>query len=225
MKNECHLIDCMEYMTGCKDGEFDIAIVDPPYGIIDHIICGGESGKKIKQRTELKKWDKQPPAEYWQHLFRISKNQIVFGANYFTQYLPFSRGWIFWDKMIPKGFDRAKGEFIFTSFNRNAEKIKMRWNGNNNKLIKIHSTQKPVALYKWILKNYAQPGWKILDSHVGSGSIRIACHDMGYDFTGCEIDLDYWHGQETRFQNHISQKSIFPEEEMQNLIYQEVNIL
>lgn len=221
--NESYNIDCMEYMAGCQDNQFDLAVVDPNYGI------GEDGGQRRRYRKsdnhnhivvhKKKDWDKKPPhPEYFMELFRVSKNQIICGANYFTDKLPPSMGWIFWDKNI--GGDFSDGELIFTSFNRALRKIKIsQFNGLRGGHDRIHPTQKPVALYKWILQNYAKPGWSILDTHEGSASNKIACHDMGFDYTGCELDQDYYKAAKERFKNHVAQKDLFSAEEYQYLMY------
>lgn len=226
MNNKVILGDNMEYMKTLPDGHFELAIVDVPYGI-------GESGKTNKTRAKLatskdygnKDWDKEPPTkEYFNELIRISKNQIIWGANHFIDLIPYrSSCWIVWDK--DNGLtDFADSELAYTSFKTAVRNFKFKWQGMlqqnmKNKEVRIHPTQKPVALYKWILKNYAKPNDKIFDSHVGSGSIRIACHDMGFDFTGCEIDEDYFNDQEARFKKHTSQGDLFSGEELQESIY------
>ena len=192
--------DCMIEMKKYPPNFFDLAIVDPPYGIGEH---GGKlRSNKARPCYELRKttpkyknkgWDKSPPTpEYWKHLFRISKNQVIFGANYFTQYLEPSMGWIFWDKKF-EGTDFSDGEFIFTSFKRGAKKITISSKAETQGgLLRFHPTQKPVSLYRQILKEYAKAGDLILDTHVGSASSLIACVELGFDYVGFEIDRDYW---------------------------------
>ena len=216
MKNIVHLIDNMKFMADIPDNHYDLAIVDPPYGI-------GESGGKFRGRKvggarvlQKKHWDNNTPdEEYFLELFRVSKNQIIWGGNYFTDKMPVSRCWIYWDKLM--GGDFSDGELAWTSF----DKVLKKFTKCNKDHGKFHPTQKPVALYKWLLKNYAKPNQTIFDSHVGSGSIRIACHDLGFDFEGCELDKDYWQSQEERYKNHISQQSLFDVGEMQDLIFEE----
>jgi site-specific DNA-methyltransferase (adenine-specific) len=148
-------------------------------------------------------WDNEiPNAKYFKELFRVSKNQVIWGANYFCKYLPNGFGWIYWDKQMGDN-NFSTGEFAFQSIQKRSNFFSfpsMRVQGT-----RIHPTQKPVALYEWLLKNYAKPGDKILDTHLGSGSSRIAAHKHGFDFTGCELDKDYFDAQEKRFQQFISQ--------------------
>jgi len=221
MNNKVILGDNMEYMKDCKDNQFDLAIVDPPYGIkrAGHAESISKNGKKQWHKYyEDKGWDNETPnQEYFDELRRISKNQIIWGGNYFTDKLPVSRCWVFWYKG-QKGLSMADGELSWTSFDKVARQFDLHrthlWQEGT-----IHPTQKPIKLYKWLLQNYAKPNDKIFDSHVGSGSIRIACHDMGFDFTGCEIDKDYWNNQEARFKKHTQQGDLFGGEELQDSIY------
>jgi len=200
--------DCMKVMARYPDKYFDLAVVDPPYGIgmdgqeYSTSKHGGRRAKKFKG------WDKEIPLEiYWNELFRISKNQIVWGANYFTKYLPSSMGWIFWDK--GQRICNSDGELAFTSFNKalrvvTINRVHITQNGDTK-----HPTQKPVKLYSWIFKNYAKEGDKILDTHLGSGSSRIAAHKAGLDFVGCELDKEYFEAQEKRYNLFISQTDLF----------------
>jgi site-specific DNA-methyltransferase (adenine-specific) len=178
----------MEGMKEFPDKHFDLAIVDPPYGISRD---GGETGKYWKW-YEPKTWDRKIPDEqYWSELYRISCEQIIWGANYFTKYLSASMGWIFWDK--GQELTMSDGELAFTSFDRALRKVKInRCKIAENGDIRIHPTQKPVYLYRWLLQNYAQSGWKILDTHVGSASSLIACEWEGFDYVGFELDPDYY---------------------------------
>ena len=198
--------DNMALMSRYPDKYFDLAIVDPPYGI------GAENhaGKKENgwKQWDKKNWDNQiPNKKYFNALFRVSKNQIVWGGNYMTEYLPASMGWIIWDKG-QRDFSLADGEMAWTSFNK-AMRI---WEYARAKTIsdnKIHPTQKPSGLYKWLLDKYAKDGDKILDTHLGSGSSRIAAYDYGFDFVGFELDKEYFEAQEKRFKNHIAQQKLF----------------
>ena len=214
--NTVKLINNMEYMKTVPDKYFELAIVDPPYGIgIDgqkECIKGKKSDRKFHK---FKKWDKKIPSqEYFNELFRISQNQVIWGANYFVERLKEGhKGWVVWDKG-QHGLTMSDCELAYSSFD-SPTRIFVQ---NRCFLLKegsIHPTQKPVALYKWLLQNYAKPNDKIFDSHVGSGSIRIACHDMGFDFIGCEIDKDYWEAQEKRFKDYLSQPKLFDTNEVE----------
>jgi site-specific DNA-methyltransferase (adenine-specific) len=214
--------DNMELMARYPDKYFDLAIVDPFYGIeMSNIktIGFGRKGTKPFNIYNPKKWDnKIPSKEYFKELFRLSKNQIIWGANYFTQYLPNSRGWCFWDKQYGEGVNFSHAELAFTSFDMSVQKFickvsESRNTVSNNKQLalsnsKIHPTQKPIKLYKWLLDKYANQGDKILDTHLGSGSIAIACHDYGFELTACELDKEYYDASYKRFKNHISQQRI-----------------
>jgi len=216
IKSQVFNEDCMIGMAQYPDKYFELAIIDPPYGI-------GEDGKSNHSRGNKgikptfytpKSWDKEPASiEYFDELFRVSKNQIIWGANHFLGMN--SPCWIVWDK-LNGGSDFADCELAWTSFKTAVRKFQYRWNGylqgnfsngrdNHLKEKRIHPTQKPIALYKWLLKNYAKEGDKILDTHLGSGSSRIAAFDGGFDFTGYEIDKEYFDDSVKRFENHISQ--------------------
>lgn len=191
-------IDCMEYMKGLPDKAFDLAIVDPQYGIGED---GGKQRTRGSKRTngEKKNWDSErPTAEYFQELTRISVNQIIWGGNYFADLLPASRCWIYWQKEL--GGDFADGELAWTSFDQVLRQYKKRSETFN----RIHPTQKPVGLYGWTLRNYADDGDRILDTHLGSGSSAIAAHKLGFDFVGCEIDKDYYDAAVKRYKKEIA---------------------
>jgi len=220
--NKVILGDNLEFMRGCKDNEFDLGIVDPPYGInrAGQTETFTKNNKHKRKYHINKKWDNSIPSdEYFKELFRITENQIIWGANYFVKHLNESKmGWIFWYKG-QEGLSMSDGEIAYSSFDKATRMVNI-----NRGLIathggSIHPTQKPVKLYKWLLKNYAKPNDKIFDSHVGSGSIRIACHDMGFDFTGCEIDEDYYRDQEIRFKKHTQQGDLFSGSDLQSNIY------
>ena len=214
--NECN----MELMSRYEDNHFDLAIVDPPYGIgmasgaetIYKKSKGGKGFNSVSNFTQ-KKWDNEAPKkEYFEQLFRVSKNQIVWGGNYFADKLPVSRGWIFWDKKIAnaKNFKFSDGELAWTSFDCVLRKFTYDWIGfgylnNPQKQKKIHPTEKPIQLYEWLLMNYAKEGDKILDTHLGSGSIAIACHNLGYDLTACELDKEYFEASLKRLKQHQNQ--------------------
>jgi len=198
----------MALMARYPDKYFDLAIVDPEYGIdAGNMTMGSGKNKKYTKKN----WDKSPPnMNYFQELFRVSKNQIICGGNYFTDKLPISKGWIFWDKGINGDCSFADGELIWTSFDTVLRKADVRYKGflgaDNER---IHITQKPVALYKWLLDKYAKQGDKILDTHLGSASIAIACHDYGFDLTACELDKEYFDAAMKRINNHTKQIKLF----------------
>lgn len=208
--------DCMVGMARYPDKYFDLAIVDPPYGI-------GENGNRNKSRGKLAVakdykafagFDVEPPNElYFKELMRVSKNQIVFGANHFISRLPIdSSCWIVWDKVTGES-DFADSELAWTSFKTAVRNFRFQWSGMlqgnmKNKETRIHPTQKPVALYKWLLTNYAKQGDKILDTHVGSASSLIACHDMGFDAVGFELDPDYYAKSKQRLEDFMRQPRI-----------------
>ena len=216
MKSEVHLIDCMEFMRSVPDKAYSLAVVDPPYGI-------GETAKKALSRARStnkwknakpkiysgnNEWDNNiPQYEYFIELFRVSKNQIIWGANYFPQYLTGSMGWISWYKKGQNpNSDFSDCELAFTSFNRALKFFNYSWVGFgavNAKEHRIHPTQKPVALYDWIFRNYAKPGDTILDTHMGSQSSRISAYKAGLDFTGCELDPEYFRDGNERFRNFL----------------------
>lgn len=207
----------MELMARYPDNHFDLAIVDPPYGI-------GESGKTNKSRGKLAKSKdyksfagddlKSPDVEYFNELLRVSKNQIIWGANHFISKIPFdSSCWVVWDKQNGKT-DFADSELAWTSFKTAVRNFTFQWQGMlqgdmKNKEIRIHPTQKPVKLYEWLLMNYAKEGDKILDTHLGSGSIAIACHNLGFDLTACELDKDYFEAAMKRLKQHTAQQRLF----------------
>ena len=194
----------MEYMKTVPDKFFELAIVDPPYGINVNMNMGKR--KKEVKKYKNKKWDTSPLESYFKELFRISVNQIIWGIDYFKNIS--GKGRIKWDKDISGSVPFSKYEMAYQSYNEEEGYIKIRIQ-NTMPFTRIHPCQKPVALYKWLLQKYANPGDKIFDSHVGSGSSRIACYDMGFDFMGCELDPDYWQAQEDRYQTHIKQGCLF----------------
>jgi site-specific DNA-methyltransferase (adenine-specific) len=196
----------MEYMAGLPDKAVDLAIVDPEFGIDI-----GNSGRLVTDKgLPGKNWDKVPPkAEYFAEVMRVTKMQIIWGGNYF--WLPPTRHPIIWDKRQPEDFSFGMFDFAWTSFDGPAKIFRYKVHTEKNK---IHPTQKPVALYKWLLTNYAKPGDKILDTHIGSGSSRIAAWDMGFDFYGTELDPDYFAAMEKRFKDHISKPVLFAPGEM-----------
>jgi site-specific DNA-methyltransferase (adenine-specific) len=193
----------MEGMKEFPDKYFELAVVDPEYGI------GGHEGNNHWVRSRFskkgKEWDnKRASPKYFNELFRVSKNQIIWGGNYFVDHLFPSMGWICWhktDECVGRAF--SEFELAFTSFDRAARTMELKPFQRNGS--RIHPTQKPIALYQWLLKNYAKPGDKILDTHLGSGSSRIAAYKMGFDFWGYELDKDYFEAQEKRFKEAIAQ--------------------
>ena len=208
--------DNMKLMARYEDNYFDLAIVDPPYGL-------GEDGKKNHSRSKAakatrytaKNWDsKAPKKQYFKELKRVSKNQIIWGANHFIENIPNANSscWIVWDKDNTGDF--ADSELAWTSFKTSVRNFKWRWNGMlqqdmKNKEIRIHPTQKPVKLYEWLLMNYAKKGDKILDTHLGSGSIALACHNLGFSLTACELDKDYYEAAMKRLKQHQAQLTMF----------------
>jgi site-specific DNA-methyltransferase (adenine-specific) len=210
--------DNMELMARYEDNHFDLAIVDPPYQIerfSKNMDNQGTLGKSIfLGKNKISEWDKLPTKEYFKELFRISKNQIIWGANHFwkTADLPNATNFIFWDKKMPfPNFSR--GELAWTSFKGVCKCFEYNYYGNieGNKQSKgrLHPTQKPIALYEWLLMNYAKEGDKILDTHLGSGSIALACHNLKYDLTACELDTEYYNAAMKRLKEHQQQLTIF----------------
>ncbi len=211
-------MDCMDGMKQFPDKYFELAIVDPPYG---DVTKGGYM-KNIKSTIHLAQvkdyetaiWDQQKPGrDYFKELFRVSKNQIIWGGNYFVSMIgKDSQCWVVWDKNNTGRF--ADGELAWTSFNTAVRIFKYTWNGMiqehmDRKEVRIHPTQKPVDLYKWLLNNYANKGDKILDTHVGSASSLIACHDMGFEYVGFEIEKSYYDLAIDRLDKHTAQLSLF----------------
>jgi len=197
--------DCMEAMKEMSDNQFDLAIVDPPYGI-----------ERLKKKGRFVgnglSWDIKPNKEYFSELKRVSKNQIVWGYNHLSELLPCCTSFIFWDKDISVD-NYSAGELAYSSFKGVSKKVKIVWDGfrqqdMKNKEVRIHPTQKPVKLYEWLLINYAKEGDKILDTHLGSGSIALACHNLKYDLTACELDKEYYEAAIKRIEQHTSQLRI-----------------
>ena len=201
----------MDLMARYEDNYFDLAIVDPPYGIdLANMNMGlGNSKKSSKAKNRKwkpKDWDKTPPnKKYFKELFRVSIHQIIWGGNYFN--LPPCYGYVVWDKEIPNGLSFADCEIAWHSFKKAAKIFK--YSTYNDKKNKFHPTQKPVKLYEWLLMNYAKENDKILDTHLGSGSIAIACHNLGYELTGCELDKDYYEAAMKRIEQHKQQQRLF----------------
>lgn len=222
--NVAYNIDCMEYMKTVSDKYFDLAVVDPPYGIgvmsMNYTKSGavrthGYSAAKRRDYRKQSEWDIKPSKEYFDELLRVSKHQIIWGGNYFSDFLLPSKSFICWDKRCDDAMrnDFSDCEYAWADVGV-ARMFRFTWNGMiqgnmKNKEERFHPTQKPVALYQWIFKNYAKQGDKILDTHLGSGSSRIAAYDAGLDFVGCEIDKEYFDKQERRFADYTAQTSLF----------------
>jgi site-specific DNA-methyltransferase (adenine-specific) len=203
--------DNMDLMARYDDNHFDLAIVDPPYGIdIANMNMGigniPKASKAKNRKWKAKDWDSDIPSEqYFKELFRVSKNQIIWGGNYFD--LPPCGKFIIWDKEIPKGLSFSDCEYAWTSF-KGANNM-FRYSAYRNKSEKFHPTQKPPQLYDYCLMNFAKEGDKILDTHLGSGSIAIACHNLGFDLTACELDKEYYDSAMKRLNNHKLQQKLF----------------
>lgn len=208
--------DNMQLMARYEDNHFDLAIVDPPYGI-DIAKNGSVGGGGVCKVTDYgaKEWDsKRPNVDYFIELKRVSKNQIIWGANHFIENIlnANSSCWIVWDKDNTGNF--ADSELAYTSFDTAVRNFKWRWNGMLQQNMKmkqkrIHPTEKPIQLYEWLLQKYAKENDKILDTHLGSGSIAIACHNLGFDLTACELDKDYYDAAMKRIQQHKQQTRMF----------------
>jgi len=220
-KINLHLGDCMTAMAQMPDKAFDLAIVDPPYGIgMDN------SNKRTKPsrpnsyteyadfRYHFSGWDKEPINKITiDEILRVSKNQIIWGANYFCNLLPKGSGWIFWNKLNGENNCFSDGEFAYSSKGIQSRYFQCsQFDNLNGGKDRIHPTQKPVALYRWLLDKYAKPGDRILDTHLGSGSIAIACHDLGFSLEGYEIDLDYFNAAVERLERHRAQFKLFGED-------------
>lgn len=220
-------MDCMEGMKEFPDNYFDLAICDPVYGGVTQ---GGymkeQGGKRVgnglADRTLYNQsiWQQEKtPKEYFDELFRVSKNQVIWGGNYFTESINRdSQGWIVWDKQRNEGVTFADGELAWTSFNRALRIFRFKWDGMlqgdmKNKEKRIHPCHKPIALYEWILRNYATPGDIILDTHVGSASSLIACERLGFKFVGFELDEEYYRISKERFERETAQMTLFNMEE------------
>ena len=214
--SEVYLMDCVAGLRHYPDKYFDLAVVDPPYGIGEDGKSNHSRGKCAKPKLYTpKEWDKEPPSiEYFTELFRVSKNQIVWGANHFISRMPYdSSCWLVWDKENGEN-DFADCELAWTSFDKAVRRYKFRWAGMlqgnmKDKENRIHPTQKPVALYDWIFTRFAEKGYKVLDTHLGSGSSRIAADKAGLDFVGFELDEEYYNALNKRFNEYKSQLRMF----------------
>lgn len=209
--------DNMELMARYEDNHFDLAIVDPPYGIDINNQSQGKGGGVAKKIEYTKKdWDKTAPnKEYFTELLRVSKNAIIWGANHFIENIPSANSscWIVWDK-DNGNTDFADSELAYTTFKTAVRNFKCKWSGMlqydmKNKEVRIHPTQKPIRLYEWLLMKYAKEGDKILDTHLGSGSIAIACHNLKFDLTACELDKEYYEAAKKRLEQHQAQQRLF----------------
>ena len=216
--SEVYLEDCVTALKRYKDNHFSLAIVDPPYGIEMAKTTNIPNPKKGFRGNKLhneKEWDNEIPSEeYFLEVQRVSKNQIIWGGNYFTEYLKPTKAWIFWSKKETKtqGSNFSDGELAWTSFKKVTRLFEYGWIGIdycNKSETKIHPTQKPVALYDWILEQYGSDANLILDTHLGSGSSRIAAYKGGFNFVGFEIDQEYYEKQEKRFNDFKSQLRLF----------------
>jgi site-specific DNA-methyltransferase (adenine-specific) len=216
-KINLHHIDCMDFMRDIPDNYYSLSICDPPYGIGEDGGKNHSRGKKAKAKEYTpKNWDSSAPsAEYFIELIRVSQNVIIWGANHFIENIPNANtsSWIVWDKENGDN-DFADCELAWTNHKNAVRKFEFRWAGMlqgdmKNKENRIHPTQKPVALYKWILDKYAKPNDKILDTHGGSMSIAIACHDYGFDLDLCELDKEYFDKGVQRVKNHVAQQKLF----------------
>ena len=206
-------MDCMEYMAGLPDKAFDLAIVDPPYGIGEALVAGGTWS--VKYQDKGAGWDVAPEEAYFKELARVADNYIVWGANYYCQHLKPARGFITWVKPNMVGMHTmADCELAFTSFDRNARVLNLSSQSKENR---IHVCQKPVALYEWLLTNYAKTGDRILDTHGGSMSSVIACLNLGFEVTCCELDSDYFATACERVRNAQRQQPMFAPEPMKQI--------
>jgi len=206
--------DNMELMARYEDNYFDLAIVDPPYGVNLQMQKFTKPSRPNSYKGEPKHKgfndEARPSIKYFIELFRVSKNQIIWGSQYFCDLLPINGSWIFWNKMNGEGSHFADGELAYTSFTKSLKMFSVStFHNTRGGKDRIHPTQKPVKLYKWILENYAEKGQKILDTHLGSGSIAIACHDYKFDLTACEIDKEYFDAAVKRLNETQMQTKLF----------------
>lgn len=214
MSIQLYNMDCMDYLKDLPDKAFDLAIVDPPYGLGQDKTTRPSRGRTETASYAVKDWDREPASiEYFRELERTSRHRIIWGANHFVSRIPFdSPCWLVWDKMT-KG-NTADCELAWTSFPTAVRKFEFLWEGfwqgdMKNKEQRIHPTQKPVKLYEWLLTNYAKPGQRILDTHLGSGSSAIAAYNLDFDFTGIELDKEYFEAASRRLEEHKRQTRLF----------------
>lgn len=206
MISEVKNMDCIEYMQQFHDKYFELAIVDPPYGININVSMGRRKGDKKSDYHKFAGNDSSiPDKQYFNELKRVSQNQIIWGGNYMTEFLKPSPCWILWDKGFSEDITFSQFELAWASFDRNTKKF----DKSPNQLNRIHPTQKPIELYRWLLKKFAKQGDKILDTHLGSGSSRIACDMEGFDFYACELDKDYFDASCKRFEEYKLQQKLF----------------
>ena len=200
-------MDCMKLMEEYPDNHFDLAVVDPPYGINVSVSMGRRKGDKKSDYHKFAGGDTDaPPVEYFKELKRVSQNQIIWGANHFIERMPWnSAKWLMWDKGFSDKVTFAQFEMAWTSLKGTCKKF----DGNPNAQDRIHPTQKPIKLYDWIFTNYAEKGMKILDTHMGSGSIAIASHYAGMNLTACELDEDYYKKAVDRIERETAQQTLF----------------
>ena len=196
--------DCLPKLRSFEDNQFSLAIVDPPYGLAEAGAYTHISGSRKLYEDKMERWDNRPSQEYFDELRRVSQNQIIFGMNYFMDMLPPSRCFIVWDN-LNRGLSFSQAELAWASFERMSKVCTL----SNRQPDRIHRCQKPVDLYKWILINFASEGETILDTHLGSGSIAIACHELGYDLTAFEINKEYFNNAKSRLELHQRQLKIF----------------
>ena len=195
-------MDCMELMRQTPDKYYDLGVVDPPYGLGDLIL---NKGRFKRYEAKNGNWDIIPEKLYFYELRRVCKNVVIWGGNYFTDFLPPTNSWIIWDKMRDKNISYSDAELAWTNIGNLVKISRIQYDGfiGRDKDGRIHATQKPIALYSWILDNYAKPGWRILDTHLGSQSSRIAAYKKGFEFWATELDADYFNEGNERFMKAV----------------------
>ena len=202
-------VDCMEYMAGLPDNAFDLAIVDPPYGIGNWVNFTGNAKNRIGIKiVEWNEKENRPSKEYLTELQRVSQRRVIWGSNYYS-WVDGHGGSLVWNKHMPRESNMSICEIASVSWLKRVDYVDLKWQNINRKENVIHPCQKPVSLYRWILRNYAKPGQRILDTHLGSGSSAIAAHYSGFDFVGCEIDADYFAAAQQRFDCETAQVAMF----------------